>query len=491
VLVLATSLVHPFGLLIHRPYWIDEAWVAALTRLPFGRALDLSLTTPTGWVALVWMVPGDSSQRGRLVTLAFSMLSAGAAYVFARGLPWNGRGTARVAAIAVAIVVSCVPIAIVRNDLKQYTADAFFALALLAVTRFVDRDSNPRAVVWLGAAALIAVPFSTNAAFVSVACFTGLFATAVVARRRDRVIATLIVGGVAALGFAVVFAATVLPRVSKGLTRYWSDFYLTGGPAHMLGQSWTRLDKLSNLLAMPAWVFFALFVVGIVALVRLHAIAVAIAVPFLWIEMFIAARAHKYPLLDQRTFHFVLIPTVAVIAIGVAWVVVKLARRLPIAGILLAVLAGALFVNGVSPYWRAFGVPNEDVRTQAAYVAQHMRAKDIVVVSRAASYGFAYYWQRDPVSATRASAGLNDFSMEVHNPNVVLAGSGSAAVLAALRQGIRLQQQSGSGSRVFIVLTHLVPAEKALWTDAFRALHVQPRVVKVGAEPLRVIDPTG
>ena len=370
VLVLATFFVHPFGLLIHRPYWLDEAWVASLTRLPFGRAMDLSLTTPVGWTALLWAVPGGVSQRGRLITLAFSMLSAGAAYVFARGIAWNGRGTARVAAIAVAIAVSCVPIAILRNDLKQYTADAFFALALLAVTRFVDGDSNPRAVVWLGAAALIAVPFSANAAFVAVACFTGLLVVAVVARRRDRAVATLIVGGVVALGFAVVFAATVLPRISKVLTDYWTDFYLTGGPLHMLDQSWTRLDKLSTLLAMPAWVFLALFVLGIIALVRLHATAVAIAVPFLWIEMFIAARSHKYPFLDQRTFHFVLIPTVAVIAIGVAWIVVNLARRVPVAGIALAVLAGALFVNGITPFWREFGVPHEDVRTQTAYVAQ-------------------------------------------------------------------------------------------------------------------------
>src|SRR5262249_6508063 len=144
--------------------------------------------------------------------------------------------------------------------------------------------------VWLGAAALVAVPFSTNAAFVAVACFTGLFAVAVIARRRDRAVATLIVGGVLALGFAVVFAATVLPRISKVLTDYWNDYYLTGGPVHMLNESWTRLDKLSTLLAMPAWVFIALFVLGIIALVRLHVTAVAIAVPILWIEMFVAGR---------------------------------------------------------------------------------------------------------------------------------------------------------------------------------------------------------
>src|SRR5262249_8968528 len=152
------------------------------------------------------------------------------------------------------------------------------------VTKFVEGDSNPRRVVWLGAAALIAVPFSTNAAFVAVACFTGLLAVAVIAHRRDRAVATLIVGGVTALGFAIVFAVTVLPRISTVLTNYWNDWYLTGGPVHMLDQSWTRLEKLSSLLAMPAWVFMALFVLGIVALVRLHATAVAIAVPFMWIE---------------------------------------------------------------------------------------------------------------------------------------------------------------------------------------------------------------
>jgi len=491
VLVFATFLVHPLGLLINRPYWLDEAWVAALTRLPLGRALALSSSTPTGWLALVWLVPGPVSQRERLITLAFSMLSAGAAYVFARGLTWNGRRTARVAAATVAIVVSCVPIALARNDLKQYTGDAFFALALLAITRFVDGDSNARAVVWLGAAALVAVPFSTTSAFVSVACFTGLLAIAVVARRRDRVVATLIVGAVVALGFVVVFAATVLPHVTKSVTNYWSDYYLTGGPVHMLDQSWTRLDELSRFLAMPAWVFIALFVVGIVALVRLHATAVAIAVPLLWIEMFIAARFDKYPLLDRRTFHFVLIPSVAVIAIGVAWVVVKLARMVPVAGMLLALLAGALFVHGIPPFWHTLGVPHEDVRTQTAYVAHNMGAKDIAVVNAGGAFGFAYYWPRDRVSASKTAAGQG-FAMEVNNPNVILASSPTPqSVLATLRKAIDLQRQSGSGSHVFIVLSHVLPAERTAWSDAFVALHVHPRVVKIGTEPLHVIDPPG
>ena len=258
----------------------------------------------------------------------------------------------------------------------------------------------------------------------------------------------------------------------------------------MLGQSWARLDKLSTLLAMPAWVFIVLFVVGIVALVRLHATAVAIAVPFLWIEMSIVARFDKYPFLDRRTFHFVLIPTVAVIAIGVVWVVVKLARMVPVAGMLLAVLVGAMFVHGIAPSWHEFGVPHEDVRAQTAYVAHHMQPNDIVIVNINGSYGFAYYWPRDPVSASRTTIAAG-FVMDVHNPNVLVAGFGRNSVLATLRKAIRLQRQSGSGSRVFIVLSHMLPADKSMWSDAFLALQVHPRVVTVGVEPLHVIDPTG
>ncbi len=88
-----------------------------------------------------------------------------------------------------------------------------------------------------------------------------------------------------------------------------------------------------------------------------------------------------------------------------------------------------------------------------------MQAEDIVVVNHTASYGFAYYSPRDPVSTSKA-IGVQGFVMAVHNPHVILTGSGSKAVLATLVEAVRLQQQSGSGSRIFIVLTHMIPAEK-------------------------------
>ncbi len=488
VLVLATFVVHPFGLLIHRPYWLDEAWIAALTRVPFRRALALSSSTPTGWLTLVWLVPGTLLQRGRLVSLFFSMLATGAAYVLARGLAWDRRGTARLAAIAVAVVVSCIPIALVRNDLKQYTCDAFLALSLLAVTGLVGRAANARAVVWLGVAALVAAPFSTTSAFVSVACFTGALAAALIARHYEHAVATLVVGGVAALGLGVFFAVTVFPRVTAGLTLYWSPYFLTGGSIDMLDQSWNRLGDLSTSLAMPASLFIALFGLGIVALVRLRAPAVAIAVPFLWVEMLIAARFRKYPFLDQRTFHFVLIPTVAVLAIGVVWTVLRLATRLALVGGLVALLAAALFVHGVVPEWHRFGVPHEDVRTQVVYVAHHMRPNDVVIVNSSATYGFAYYWRGDSVSAA-AKKGAIGFVMEVANPNVIFARErGPHAVFATLRGAIALQRQLGPGSRIFIVLSHVLPPEQTAWSHAFTALRLHPHAVGRGPERVRVVE---
>ena len=280
----------------------------------------------------------------------------------------------------------------------------------------------------------------------------------------------MVVGGVVAVGFAIVFAATVLPHVNPALTNYWSADYLTGGPLHAIHQSWTRLGRLASELAMPAVVFVALFVVGIVALVRLRAVAVAIAVPFLWTEIFVAARLHKYPILDQRTFHFVLIPTIAVIAIGVVAFVFEVARRQPVVAVVVGVVAAGLFVHGVTPWWREFGVPHEDTRTAAQFVADNAKPGDIVVVNSSANWGFAYYARHDAVFAVKSDTVATGFVMRVRDPNVLVAdGRDDATVLAIMREAVARQRQAGPASRIFIVRTHLSPPEELAWKNAFVA----------------------
>ncbi len=288
-----------------------------------------------------------------------------------------------------------------------------------------------------------------------------------------------------------MFGLTVLPHGNSALTAFWQHAYLTGGPLRMFDEAWKRLNGLSGLL-MPSVLFVALVPLGVFALTRLRATAVAIALPMLWLEMVVAARFRKYPFLDQRTFHFVLIPSVAVIAIGVVWVLLQLARRSRVAGLIGALVAAALFAVGVAPHWRAFGVPDgsEDVRTQVAYVAREATPTDVILVNSSGDFGFAYYWPRDPVFATKDDSRSNGFVMQVRNPNVIMAsGRERPTILKALQRALARQLRARTGSRIFIVRTHMSVGEAKAWSEEFRALGLQPRAIGSGPETLSVIDP--
>ena len=168
-----------------------------------------------------------------------------------------------------------------------------------------------------------------------------------------------------------------------------------------------------------------------------------------------------------------------------------MARRAPVAGLAMVVVAGALFAHGVAPSWRDFGMPDEDVRSQAAYVARTMHPNDIVLVSSSGNWGFAYYSPHDSAFAAKDETVSTGFVMRVRDPNVIIAaGRDSASIRGALRDATR-RQRTAPGSRIFVVCTHMLPAESRAWTDAFVALGLHPRVVPTGVEPLLVIDPVG
>ena len=490
VLVVLTIFLHPVAQMLKHPYWLDESWVADLTRVDWLRAMSLSSSTPVGWLAIARLVPGTSLERARLLTLGFSMASSAAAYILVRSLAWPSQRSARLAAVAVAVGVSCVPIALVRNDLKQYTGDAFFALVLLAVVRRVDRDRRPSAVIWLGVAALVAYPFSTTSAFVAIACFGGLLISAVFARDRARVVATAVTGAVVALGLLAVFAVTVWSHINGALESYWRRNYLTGGILQGPQQTWHRLQHLEHALAMPALVAIVLFVAGTVQLARMGETALAVALPLLWIEMFVAASLRRYPFLDERTFHFVLVPSVGLAAVGAFGIVLEIWRRAPIAGFMVGVLVAGLFGLGVLPVRQSLAFTDEDTRAQTQYVAKSMSSSDVVLVNSSANWGFAYYWPHGRVRTLRSAVVANGFVAEVAGIDAVYASDRTrAAVLRALGVALDRQHRTGPRSRIFIVRSHVDEYENDAWTHAFSRLHVHPLSIPVGPERLLLIAP--
>ena len=487
---IATFFVHPVHLILSRPYWLDEAWLAVLTKVPISHLPRYSAIAPFGFVALLRFVPGSGPQRARLVVLAFSAATVVMAYVLVRRCEWTSRWFARAAATAAALVVMLAPLSLGRNDLKAYTSDAFCALLIFAVAIRVDRPPGNTPVWWLTVASLAALPFSSASAFVSAAAFGGLLGSALLGRVRRRIVETLVTGAATGAALGAFFGGVVVPNTNGKLRGYWNAYYLAGSPLHVLHESWRRLSALRPAIGMPTIAFVTLFVVGIAVLVRLQARAVAIAIPLLWLEMMLAGRARRYPFLDLRTSHFLLVSSLVVCTIGAAgvlYVLSHLDRRLgPAIGVALL----ALFVVGNSSHVGDLKIPYENARNQTEYVAAHRTANDVILVNQAGSYAFAYYWPHGRISTSVAPALAQNFLAHVRGLDALYAnGRTDADVLAALRAATDRRRAAGPDSRIFIVRSHLNTNEVLAWRKAFATLHLHPRAIHTGVEQLLEVDP--
>jgi hypothetical protein len=496
VAAIATFAVHPIQGILSHPYWFDEAWVAALSRVPLSRLLSLHSPVPTGFITLLGLVPGSGLQRARLVVLLFAALTTVMAYVVTRSIGWPSRATARVAAVAAAAAVMLVPAALIRNDLKQYTCDAFCALLVLSVGAWADRGPESARLRWLAAVVVIVLPFSSTSAFVTVSAFTGLLASAAIDRRWPRVREILIVGAVAAVVVGAYYAAVVIPSANARLEAFWKDFYLSGSPQHMVRIAWDRLVLLQPHLAMPAGVFVAFFVVGIAVLARLGARAIAVAVPVLWVEMAVAGRLRRYPFLDLRTSNFLLMSSLVVVVIGVVGLLAAIASRRPaarsvrrIASVVLGVAVAAAFASGSVHHVRQLAIPNEDVRSPTFFVAAHVGPHDVILVNQAADYGFSFYWPRGGLEFHRNHFGTG-FAVEATDAHAIYTPDRTySAILASLRVALDRWRHAGPDSRLFVVRTHSSPHELKAWKRAFTQLGVEPRKLAKGGDLVFELGP--
>lgn len=485
----ATFFVHPIHLVLTHPFWFDEAWVAVLTRVPWKSMPSLSSSTPVGFVALLRLVPGAGLQRGRIVVLLFSIGTVVMAYVLARSLQWTSTMRARFAGIVAAIVVMLAPISLGRNDLKQYTCDAFCALVVLTVAGAIDRARGRFPVWWLAVASLVVLPFSSVSAFVTVAAYTGLFGSAVLARSRRRILTVLAYGTGTALGLGAYFLTVVVPNTNDRLRDYWNDYYVRGSLWNILTDLWDRLADIRVWLGVPVAALIALFFVGVVALARLRAPALAIAAPVLWIEMAQVGRMRRYPFLDLRTSQFLFIASFVVAAIGAAWVVQALFRMHFVLGGLAGLGVAAVVFVGGRAHVNELNIKSEYARAQTLYVAEHRAPHDVILVNDAGSFGFAYYWPGGKISTITDSSGQG-YRARVRDLGALYAhGRDDADILDAMSAAVKRWHAAGPGSRLFIVRSHVEPEEAAAWERTFAKLDLHPVLLIKDREPLLVLGP--
>jgi hypothetical protein len=483
--------VQPIGTMFHRPFWVDEAWVADLVKIPLSRQIALSSSTPIGWALLLRLVPGTAPERLRVVPLAFSAVAVVCAYLLARGLNWRTVGEARAAGVVAAAAVLLAPVSLQQNDLKQYSADGAAALLVLIVARDTERRHERTALVRLALVSVVAALFSTVSMFVAVAAFCGALGSAAITREWRRVRDVLVAGCGAGIVIALYAAVVVLPHDNDGLRNYWRPFYLDGSPGHILSTAGHRFLALGSSFGGSPKIVFVLFLAGLVVLVVRRNVALGIATAVLWVEMLTLGVADRYPFLDTRTSYFLLVVTLAIAAIGFAGLVIAIVRGQRALLVTLVAVAVVGLGFGARDHVRAFVYPNENPRVQTLYVAAHGGAGDVVVVNLLANWGFTYYWPRAGTRVFTAHDTIAaGYLARVDGINGVFAtGRTQVDVLASMKTAVADWRADGGRGRIWIVRTHVLGAEAAAWTRAFARLHLHPKAVTGGPEPLLEVDP--
>ena len=472
LLAACVFIVHDVGYMVRQTFWVDEAWVAVTTRYPLGRLPDVTSSTPIGWSLLLRLFPGGG-QDSRLLPLLFAAGAVAAGYAFGRGLGWGDDWLAVGAGVLTGVAVLMAPAMLVRNDLKQYTADACMALLVLVATSRLERQWTRTQLGVLAGTVAGGMLFSHTTAFVGVAAFAGVGLVQVARREWRRVVECVVAGGVALVAMGVIYELADARAVVPGLTSYWRAYYVPIGRG--LSASWhflyTRTDSVAPYVGLgPVWIWLLLDLAGLATLVWVGRPMTATTLALLVPEVIAISAARKYPLFSVRASAFLLVLGTVLAAVAVAGLCALLRRRSAMAAIALAGFAAALFVAGNAHYARAHTIPDQNVRAQSDFVATHRGPSDVILVNLGSNWGFGYYWRQDRMSRTHDPNVLQGYVVAFPDqPRIVVAAKRDAAgVRAALTTAAIRARRLGAG-RIWLIRTNVNSGEAAAWRAAFQA----------------------
>ncbi len=492
-------LVHDVKFWLSIPYWLDEAWVADSVRAPLSLVPRLAASTPLGWILLLRLVPHGGLERQRLVPLIFAGLAVSAAYLLGRELGLT-RFTAGLLTAAAALLS---PAMLVRNDLKQYTAEAFGSIAVwLLVARAETKWSRWR----LAALALAASAGTLIAETVSLTGAAGLacLGLAALIRRQWRRLAEATVAAVGMLAvYGVVYEIVIKPRINHTLTGVWAMDY---SPASVTGAAsffWAKLQVLEPFIGFPALsnvttgLTIALSVAGagVVTLALMRRFAMAALLPVTLVVVMAASAAQSYPFGDERTstFWLVLFPVLMAIAVatvphalglGLGWLAGGTGGRplrkpyrwlkwalLPVLAVAGAAVAINYYTRAVIPDANSHLLAHDDPRSQVQYAEDHARPGDVIIANYGASYGFAYYDSKPATSYPNAPGNAAGWVPQYpDDPHViVMTGRQPGDVGRALdkARAIMAAEPPGEHGRLWIIRNHAPADEGLAWRDAF------------------------
>jgi hypothetical protein len=460
--------------MLRQSFWADEAWVAVTTRFPLSQLPATTSSSPFGWSVLVRLATVSGTEISRLMPLAFAGAAVVVAYWFARRLGWGWEAAAVVAGLTAAIGVLLVPAMLVRDDLKQYTAEAFTVLLTLALTSRLERSWSRLGLVALSVSVWAGMLFSNAVAVIGVAAFAALCVVQLLRRAWVRFAEAAVTGvGTGVLMLAVYEAFDAQAVSPLNASTYWPQYFMpiTKGLHASAAFVIQRIyDERAYFGLGAAWLAVPLVIAGLVTIAWLGRPATALAITALWPEMLILSALKKYPFLNTRTSTFMFAVTVVVAAIGLVGLCYLLRRWFR--GLVAAGLAGTalvVFAVGTQPYLRSHSIPDENVRDQTVYVEAHAARHDVVLVSLASNWGFAYYWRTGQPARRFTTADMQRYVAYFPDQSriVVASARDRAGVASALSQALARARQHAC-ARIWLVRTHVSHGEGRAWTLALR-----------------------
>jgi hypothetical protein len=501
VVGLAVLLVHDVPYLLRHSFWVDEAWVADTVRARIGLTPSLASSTPVGWTYLLRLVPFGGPERLRLVPLAFAMLAAAAGYLFGREL----RLTRFATGILTGAAVLLSPAMLVRDDLKQYTAEAFACLVLWILVARVENEWRPRRLVAIAATASLGMLFANTVIFVGVAAMACLALECLVTRHYRRLAGVALAAAGMLVVALVIYVTLVRPQVTPNLVAYWDAFYMpTRSASAAVSFLHLQLHQLAPYMGFPLLADFVLVLAGIAALAWLRRPALAALLPVTLVIVIAASAARDYPFGDERTSTFWLVTVPLLMAVAVAAAAHRAGeavgrasgRRGALWALLVppvvAALALAVWVPATDSYIRSHDIPNEDVQSEVTYLDSHFRRGDVIIVSYASSYAFAYYYPRanpsfpaDPVGPDAHIPAYPGVPWIVVMPN--RRDVDVARALATARARIAAEP-AGARGRIWIIRSHLQRTEVRAWRRDLAGDRVT--TIRVGPDPILLYVPS-
>jgi energy-converting hydrogenase Eha subunit C len=113
-----------------------------------------------------------------------------------------------------------------RPGLKQFSAEAFMAVLLVAALAMVERSWSPRRLVVLGLLSATGFLVAHSAALVTVAAVASLALTWLVRRAWDRLAWLALVAAGVGLVQAAVYQLFVAPANSAAMRTYWTAMFV-------------------------------------------------------------------------------------------------------------------------------------------------------------------------------------------------------------------------------------------------------------------------